>query len=112
MGSQFLVQGVSWKHHVLFKHGSSSDFHGDFGSRARITILATAAFSAVLFLLIRRLTTGVPFFQPKNYRNFTVYNKKDFLHLYDEDEVPSQAPIEPLEGVLLSQLYGSDWKLR
>lgn len=112
MDSPFIVQGANWKHHVFSKHGSSSGFHSDLGSRARITILITAAFAAVLFLLVRRLTTGAPFFQPKNYRSFTVYNKKDFLHLYDEDEVPSQAPIEPLEGVLPSQFYGRIWRLR
>lgn len=107
MDPQFFVQGAGWQHHVFSKHGPTGTFHSDLGSRARITVLIAAAFTAVLFLLVRRLTSGVPFFQPKNYRSFTVYNKQDFLHLYDEDEVPSQAPIEPLEGVcLLSQLNG------
>lgn len=100
MDPLFFVQGASWQHHVFSKHGPTGHFHGDLGSRARITTLIAAAFAAVLFLLVRRLTTGIPFFQPKNYRSFTVYNKDDFLHLYDEDEAPSQAPIEPLEGVV------------
>lgn len=106
MDARFFVQAAGWTHHAL-SYTNGPGFDGDLGSsRTRIIILITAAFAAVLFLLAKRLATGVPFLQPKNYRSFTVYNKADFLHLYDEDEVPSQAPIEPLEGMLLLSRLG------
>lgn len=83
---------------MFSKHGPR--FPSELEGRARIMILIVAVLTAVLMLLVRRFMTGVPFFQPRNYRSFTVYNKKEFLHLYDEDEVPSKAPVEPLEGAL------------
>lgn len=102
MDVPFFAQGDSlngvWRHYVFSKHGP--DFPSELEGRARIIILLITAFAAVLVLLVQRLTSGVPFFLPKNYRSFAVYNKKEFIHLYPEDEAPSQAPIEPLEGVL------------
>lgn len=63
-----------------------------------------AALIPVSVLLFRRLITGTPFFTAKTKRDFTVYNKSEFLELYDKDAVPSKAPIEPLEGLLLSSV--------
>ncbi|RPB16599.1 hypothetical protein P167DRAFT_500063 [Morchella conica CCBAS932] len=103
MEAPFVVQGGSakniWKHPVLLKHAPGGfSYEIDSLSRTRIAILVVAALIPVSVLLFRRLITGTPFFTAKTKRDFTVYNKSEFLELYDKDAVPSKAPIEPLEG--------------
>lgn len=103
MEAPFVIQGGSarnfWKHPVLLKHTPGSfSYEIDSLSRTRITVLVIAALIAVSVLLFQRAITKVPFFAAKTKRDFTIYNKSEFLELYDEDAVPSKAPIEPLEG--------------
>lgn len=51
-------------------------------------------------ILLKRAVSSVPFFPPRDYRSDKIVNKKDFLYLYSEDELPSKAPVEPLNGML------------
>lgn len=64
----------------------------------RIAVYGVAIVVPILFLLLQRIFTAVPFFPSKDYRCYTVVNKKDFLDLYELDELPSKAPIEGLSG--------------
>lgn len=75
-------------------------------SRVRVIILAISALVIVVLLAVRRLVTGIPFFPPKDYRSFTIYNRYDFLNLYSEDQLPSKAPIERLEGAFGIEMWG------
>lgn len=82
----------------------AKNFFRDSLSRTRIIILGVAALIPVSVLIFRRLITGTPFFTAKTKRDFTVYNKSEFFELYDKDAIPSKAPIEPLEGLFLSNV--------
>lgn len=53
---------------------------------------------AAAYVILQRALSSVPFFPPKDYRSNKIVNKKDFLYLYSEDELPSKAPVEPLSG--------------
>lgn len=64
----------------------------------RIFILVVTGIVAAACIILQRTLSSVPFFPPKGYQSNKIVNKKDFLYLYSEDELPSKAPVEPLKG--------------
>lgn len=67
----------------------------------RAMIYGVAIVAPLLFLLLQRFTTGIPFLPHKDCCSYTVVNKKGFLSIYDQDELPSRTPIEELSGARL-----------
>ncbi|KAH8147533.1 uncharacterized protein LAJ45_08360 [Morchella importuna] len=106
MERYLMVQGaVSSAENALgLKHQETSMYQFSelkFERVFRTVIYGTAIIAPLLFLLLQRVATGIPFLPHKDYCSYIVVNKKGFLSIYDQDELPSKAPIEELSGARL-----------
>ncbi|KAF8443446.1 hypothetical protein BGX38DRAFT_1095677, partial [Terfezia claveryi] len=73
----------------------------------RIFVLVVTGIVAAGCIILLRALSSVPFFPTKDHRSNKIVNKKDFLYLYSEDELPSKAPVEPLNSSRLGWAYAT-----
>lgn len=105
-----ILRGYPLHDHILAKHfpvEAKIVNHFENSASNRIFLLVVTGIVAAGCIILQRTLSSVPFFPPKDHRSNKIVNKKDFLYLYSEDELPSKAPVEPLNGSRLGWAYAT-----